>query len=216
MRQVKTPPPLPPRYWYLKPIQLVVIDLMDWLLPFMAINLLWVGLSLTIIGLPPATAALFETVYGAYRSQAPNPRQFLAGVRRWFLLSWLWALANGAIFGGLFLLARATAANFVLVTILSVVGAVIVLGQLYFWAYMMLQEQPELLRAAKNSLFTVLGGLMYTAFYLALMLILLVPAVIVIAPVLLIAPVLFAMLITYSLIHWLDHHGILTDLQRDL
>ena len=68
--------------WRLKPLQWLVIDLMDWLFPFCAVNLLWVLFSLTIILFPPATASLFETGYRAYGGQAPTVSAFVRGIRR--------------------------------------------------------------------------------------------------------------------------------------
>lgn len=209
-------PTLPPQYWRLKPFQLIVIDLLDWLFSWVVINLLWVFLSLTIILFPPATAALFETVHAAYHNQPPNARRFLASVRRWFVKSWLWAATNLLIFAALFLAARAGFPNEIVLATLGVIAALVLVGQMYFWPYVMLQEQPELLRALRNSVFTVLGDLFYAVMYLALTLFLLVPFVIVIAPFLLIGPVLFAMLHTYGLIVWLQQHKILKDNGREL
>lgn len=207
---------LPPRLWRLRPLQLAVIDLNDWLFSWVAINLLWVLLSLTVILLPPATAALFDSAQRAYRNQPPSPRHYLNQLRRWFVPSWLWAAPNVVLFGGLFLLGRAAAGAEILLAALGVLAFLAILLQFFFWPYMVLQEAPSVLRALRNSAFTALGDLVYAVVYLALSAFLLVTSVIVIAPILLIAPVLLALMTTYGLAAWLEHHDLLTGDKREL
>jgi len=207
---------LPPHLWRFRPLQLVVIDLHDWLFPWVVINLLWVLASLTLILLPAAAASLFEMAQAAYRNQPPDPRRFLAGVRRWFGLSWLWAASNGVVLSGLFLAGRAVYPNEILLAVLAVLTTVIVLSQFFFWPYMMLQDEPKPLRAWRNSAFTAAGDLPYFTLYLAMTFFILIPSVVVIAPFLLIAPVLLALLATYGLAAWLERHGLLAGESREL
>jgi hypothetical protein len=207
---------LPPHYWRLKPIQLVVIDLLDWLFPFVAINVVWLLASLTVILLPPATASLFETAYKAHRGYAPDMRSFRSGIRRWFFKSWLWASGNLIVLALAFLLGANSGGHPIVLAIAGVIPALLLIGQFYFWPYVMLQDHPELLRALRNSIFSALGGLPYLISYLALVLFIVIPAIVTIAPFLLIVPTLIAMLATYSLIGWLAHEGILNEDVRDL
>ncbi|MBZ0294250.1 MAG: DUF624 domain-containing protein, partial [Anaerolineae bacterium] len=79
---------------FLKPIYLAAVDLYDWLFPFIAINVLWFVCSLTVILLPPASAALFEIAQRAYDNDMPTPRTFFSAMRRWWWRSWLWAGFN--------------------------------------------------------------------------------------------------------------------------
>jgi hypothetical protein len=206
--------PLP--YWRLKPIQLVVIDLLDWLFPFVAINIVWFLSSLTIILLPPATASLFEIVYNAHRGYAPELRNFQSGIRRWFFKSWLWASGNLVVLSLAFLLGQNSGGHPVALAIAGIIPTLLLIGQFYFWPYMMLQERPALMTALRNSIFSVLGGLPYLVSYLALSLFVLIPAIVTIAPFLLLVPVLLAMLATYSLISWLEHEGILHEKPRNI
>ncbi|MFO7321741.1 MAG: DUF624 domain-containing protein [Chloroflexota bacterium] len=208
--------PAPIRYWRLQPIQLVVIDLNDWLFRFAAVNLLWVLLATTIILLPPATAALFDTAHQSYRGRKPEVRRFLASLRRWFWRSWAWAAANLLVFGALLLIARTVFDNDILLGVVGVVAALVMIAQFWFWPYAMIQEAPDLPRALRNSVFTALGDLPYLTFYLVLVLAVLIPSVIAIAPLLLIAPAVLSLLVTYSLIVWLQQHGILKEPKRDL
>ena len=218
MQRQNTPPrfALPPHLWRLRPLQLVVIDLHDWLFPWVVVNLLWLLASLTLLLLPAATASLFDTAQAAYRNQPPSPRRFLAGVRRWFGLSWLWAAPNAVVLGGLFLAARAVYPNEIPLAGLAVLATVIVLSQFFFWPYMMLQDEPKPLRAWRNSAFTALGDLPYLTLYLAITVFILIPSLVVIAPFLLITPVLLALLATYGLAAWLERRGLLAGAAREL
>jgi uncharacterized membrane protein YesL len=207
---------LPPHLWRLRPLQLVVIDLSDWLFPWVIINLLWVVCSLTVVLLPPATAALFSLAERSYRNEAPTPRRFWAEVRRSLVQSWLWALVNGAIFVALFLLARAVYPAEIPLAVIGVLAAMLVLMQFFLWPYMALQEKPSLTQALRNSVFTTFAGLPYLIGYVALTLFILVTSIIVIAPMLLITPVVLALMTTYGLIAWLEQHNLLQHNPRNI
>lgn len=207
---------LPPRLWRLRPLQLVVIDLHDWLFPWAVINLLWVLLSLTLVLLPAATGALFDTALRAYRNQPPDPRRYLRDLKRWLVPGWLWAAPNLIALGALALAARAVYPAEIPLAVIGVVAAVLVILQLFFWPYMVLQAQPRVLLAWRNSAFTALGDLLYATLYLTLAVFILVPAIVVIAPILLIVPVLLALMLTYGLAAWLEHHDLLAGPAREL
>jgi uncharacterized membrane protein YesL len=207
---------LPVRYWRLRPLQFIAIDVNDWLFRWMAVNLLWVLCSLTVILLPPATVALYEMAYQAYRGVPPEARRFPQRVKHWFIKSWQWGGANLLGFAAAFLLARAFFAYEILLAAVAALVALAVIGQFYFWPYVLIQPQPELIRALRNSIFTALGDLMYLTFYIAITVLIAVPAVITIAPLLFIAPAVIVMLSTYSLIGWLQQRGILVDEPRTL
>lgn len=207
---------LPPQLWRLRPLQLAAIDLLDWLFPWVAINLLWLLASLTLVLLPPATAALFDAAHASYRNQRPTPRRFLTGLRRWFGVSWLWAAPNVLALGGLFLLGRAVYPAEIPLAVLGVLAAGVLLSQFFFWPYMVLQDEPKPLRALRNSAFTALGDLPYFALHLGLCFFILIPSIVVIAPMLLITPVLLALLTTYGLAAWLERHGLLTGEAREV
>jgi hypothetical protein len=207
---------LPPRYWRLRPIQLIVIDLFDWLFPFFGINLVWLLASLTVVLMPPATATLFEIVYDAHRGVVPDARRFRSGIRRWFWKSWGWASGNLVVLATAFFLGRSADGNPIVLAVAGVIPAVVIVGQFYFWPYMMLEVEPQLIRALRNSIFTALGGLPYLISYLALALFIAIPGIVTIAPFLFVVPVIMAMISTYSLVAWLAHQGILHNEQRDL
>lgn len=216
MREKVRHVPLPDRLWRLKPLQWLIVDAIDWLFQFVIVNLCWILLSLTVILLPPAFAALYDVAYQAYRGVPPNPRAFFMSVRRRFWQAWAWVLVNGVIFGALFLIGRRSLSGDVFLTALVVLLTLAFLAQFYFWAYVVVQEEVQLGRALRNSLFTALGDLMYVTLYLAITVAVFVPSVILIAPLLLLAPVLLTALATYSLVGWLQHHEILQTEARDL
>lgn len=206
---------IPPRFWRLKPLQWLTIDVMDWLFPFCAVNLLWVLLSLTFILFPPATASLFEVGWRAYRGQAPTASAFLSGVSRWMVPAWKWAGPNLILVIVTVMLTRQLAEFELVSAVLAASAALILLAQVYVWPYIMLQEAPHLGQAVRNSLFTVLGDPIMTGMNLAITALVLVPSLIVIVPILLILPVVLSLLYTYTLVGWLAHHDILPETIRD-
>lgn len=201
--------------WRLKPLQWLVIDLMDWLFPFCAVNLLWVLFSLTIILFPPATASLFETGYRAYGGQAPTVSAFVRGIRRWLIPAWKWAAPNLLLIAAAMVVTRSLITDELVAALIAGSAALVLLGQLYFWPYLMLQETPNLRQAARNSVYTMLADPLMTGMNLALTIILLIPSLVVIVPVLFILPVLLCLLYTYGLVAWLSHHHILPETVRD-
>lgn len=189
----------------------VVIDVYNWLLPLVAINILWFLMSLTIILLPPATAALYEIAYQARRGHGPEIHSYLLAVRRWAVRSWLWGLFNLV-----FCIVTLVAFRFYstggtpLVLIFCVAYVfIILLAQYYFWPYAILHESISLLVAARNSLFTLLGDPPLVIFFGLLSTFLLVISTVFVFPLVVITPVTIAFLAVYSLLEWLEGRGLL-------
>lgn len=198
--------------WRWLPARRVARDWLNWALPLVAINIIAVLLSLTVVLLPPALVALYVVAWRAYQGEAPQVGMFWQAMRRWWLASWLWALVT------LLLVLAFVAATFfysqqpgVLATIMQVgnhaVSIFAGLVQFFFWPYMVMQEQPRALVAVRNAIFTILGDPFYTLLYVGLALILLALSVLTIAPVAVLTPVALAFLAVYSLGDWLTHHG---------
>lgn len=189
----------------------VVIDVYNWLLPLVAINILWFLMSLTIILLPPATAALYEIAYLAKRGHGPEIRSYSLAVRRWAVRSWLWGLFNI-----LFCIVTLVALRFystsgtpvVLIFCIAYVF-IILLAQYYFWPYIMLQELVSLRIAARNSLFTLLGDPLFVILCGLLSVLLLVVSAVFVFPLVVITPIAVAFLAVYSLLDWLEGRGLL-------
>jgi hypothetical protein len=90
------PPPGPPPPW-LKPVLPVGRAIRDWwreLLVNSLASLVWFGLSITIIGGPPAAAALYVTARAAILHESPDWRLFLAALRTYFMRAWVLALVG--------------------------------------------------------------------------------------------------------------------------
>jgi hypothetical protein len=196
--------------WRFRAIGRAAADIYSGLVALAAINTLWFAMSLTVVLLPPATAALYQIAAEVNRGRGPYVRDYLAAVRRLWLKSWLWGgltLALGAVsaFAVLFYGAQQPPFN---VIFLGISGTMIILMgavQFYFWPYMVLQAKPQMAQAARNALFTILGDPLLLM-NVGLALLLLIPSVILIAPLILITPVTIAFLGTYSLHDWLERH----------
>lgn len=206
---------VPPHLWRLRPFYWLTIDALDWLFPFCAVNLLWVLCSLTVVLFPPATAALFETAVQAYRGRSPSAGAFLIGVRRWLGPAWLWAFPNGLMVASAIVVGQDPGVNEMVATITAAVVALALLGQIYVWPYMMLQDRPRVSQALRNSLFTVLADPLLTGMNLGLTVVIGIPGIVIIAPVLFILPVFFALLYTYTLVAWLGRHRLLPEPVRE-
>jgi len=197
-----------------KPIYRVIKDFYNWLLPLVVINILWVFMGFTLVLLPPATAALYETAHRAARGEGPRVTMFLQAVRRWLLRSWLWGVPTG------FLLVAGFIALSVYSSMDSAFGPALTLAtvlillllymiQFYFWPYVMLQEKASFREAARNALFTTLGDPLLPLINAGLVLISLLLGLVLIAPIIFFVPVFSAFLGVYSLRAWLIHHDLL-------
>lgn len=209
MTDYDSPPDSPTPYHRAKVAVLIVNDLRDYLFPLAVVNFAAVALALTLIGLPPAVAALHATVHDTYFNRAPSLRGFAAHVRRWAGWSYAWAAGNLALFAAATLLYQASEqARFpVGQGAVLVLGTLVVAFQYYFWAFMIIQDRPNPLRAFRNSAFTALGDPPLFILNVGVSLFIGVPAVVLIAPVLFLLPVLLTMIAVYQLLLWLAHHG---------
>lgn len=128
------------------------------------LNLIWLGLSLTGIFLPPAAAALFEVTHSLARQRTPGVTDYLRAVRDHFVRAWAWAglnflvgvvlVANILFYGQWSSQAWAAwlQAAFLLVSLFW--G----LCQLYVWPFVFQQATPSLRQALRNAALTVLAS----------------------------------------------------------
>ena len=205
-------------FW--KPAYLAAVDLYDWLFPFIVVNLLWFGCSVTLILLPPATAALFEMARRSYDNQPPTPRDFFAAMRRWWWLSWRWGAINAllvlaAVVSMSFYAGQWDGAGDFAAGIIGLLTVLALLAQVYVWPYLLLQDTPDLRLALRNSAFTVLGDPALLLAHGLVWLVVGLPGVILIAPVMLVLPMFLALLLSYSLRHWLVWRGLRADDLRE-
>jgi hypothetical protein len=195
-------------------------DTYNWLIVLVAINILWLLTSLTVLLLPPATAGLFHIARQVTRGEGPTVSAYLSGVYRWLWPSLLWGLLL-VVWMGLALLAMAFYASTESAIALLLFGAVALLTlfftliQCYFWPYMMIQERPNLVVAQRNAAYTLLGAPFPNALYASLALVWLGIGVVLVIPFAVISPVMTALWLTYTLIDWLKKQGLLPQTAPD-
>jgi len=195
-------------------VERLLRDVYNWLVVLVAINIMWVLLSLTVILIPPATAGLFHVALQVTRGEGPTVTTFLVGMRRWFLHSYLWGLLLVAyVVVSLAALSFYSASTSLLADLLLVLAALVIgfVGamQLYFWPYMMLQEKPGFLVAQRNAAFTLLGDPLAALVNVGVSVMLLALSLVLVIPFVILMPVVVAFWLTYTLIYWLKRRGLL-------
>ncbi len=211
----------PPNYWWrFQALKGVVVDLFDWLFMFSAVNLVWFLLSLTMIGLPPATVALFDIAYGAYRGRYPTVRRYLPLVRERLLTGWLWAGMNLLIvilgWSALqFYSAQGSTFSTFVGGIIFFSAILLLVFQFYLLPYIAIQDKTTVLQAYRNAIMTALADPYLLLFNSGLSLFILIPSIVVVAPLMLITPIFIALLGTYSLLEWLQHRGVIEPIVTD-
>lgn len=142
-----------------------------------ALNFAWLALSLTVILLPPATVALFESMDELASGRTPGLRAYFGIVRRRFIGAWLWAL--WAIVGLTIASVNVrywndTGGSLVwLSPAFAVLGALFAVSLVYVWPFVFRQTEGGLLRAIRNSVLAVLAAPVF-AISLAILLVLVV------------------------------------------
>jgi uncharacterized membrane protein YesL len=150
-------------------------------------NILWLGMSITVILMPPATVAMFEATHELAGGRTVSVGEFLGAVPRHFLRAWAWAALNlvvGVVLAvNLAFYARDELWAVAVRALFAVATFIWAVAQLLFWPYLFEQVDPSLRRAIRNSLLTVVAA---PGFSLVLGI---VAAVVVIVSVTLILPV---------------------------
>jgi uncharacterized membrane protein YesL len=158
----------------------------DWI-PMVVVNLLWAILCLTVVLAPPATFGLYAVTHALRQGQSRGAAGLLEGVRRYFWVSWGWALLNILALGLLgvsyiFYSQVQTSWGSALSGVSLVMLALWIIVQFYTLPFYLEQDQHSLRLAMRNGLFMALAAPGYT-FVLAL-----VVAVIITASVALVGP----------------------------
>jgi uncharacterized membrane protein YesL len=132
------------------------------------LNLAWALCWLTVVLGPPATFAVYRALHLVVSEQRVSPGELLGFLRRQFVKSWLWMLANAFVAAGvwanLLFYAQVEAAWAELLSLFPLaVGALWLAVQFYALPYLMEQDAPSLRRAWRNALLTLLASPLYTA-----------------------------------------------------
>lgn len=126
------------------------------------LNLAWLALSLTIILLPPATVALFESMDALAAGRTPDVRDLLGSVRRRFIGAWLWAIWAIAGLTIAWVNVRywndAGGSLVWLSAAFLVLGVLFAVSLLYVWPFVFRQSEGGVARAIRNSILAVLAA----------------------------------------------------------
>ena len=142
-------------------------DWWDGMVGLATFNLLWLGLSLTVILCPPATAGLYAVTNSLAHGKGQRLDDFVAAARCYAWVSWRWALIN-LVLGVLlavnlvFYGSIAGAAAFLIQMALVIGAAVWLVMQFYVWPFLIEQEQKRLRVALRNALLLALANPLYT------------------------------------------------------
>jgi uncharacterized membrane protein YesL len=186
----------------LKPLLPLWHAVRDWwrdLLVMTLASLAWVALSLTVIGGPPAGAALFAMARACALHEAPDTALFLASLRAYFVRSWLLGLV-GAVGIAVWvadlifyssLLARAGEIGIVGGAVIAYLGVIWLQTLLYAWALLISRDDLRTgqlirngaimaLRFSTQTLINTLfvAGLLGLSFYLPFIAVLALPPIV--------------------------------------
>jgi uncharacterized membrane protein YesL len=146
----------------LRVVRRAIRDGWDALFVVGALNLAWLALSVTVVLLPPATVALFESMDELASGRTPGLREYFAFVRRRFLRAWIWALwaiAGITIASVNVQYWNDTSGSFVWLSAASaVIGLLFAVSLLYVWPFLFRQTEGGLGRAIRNSILAVLAA----------------------------------------------------------
>jgi uncharacterized membrane protein YesL len=137
-------------------------DAWDDLVQLALLNVVWLGLSLTVVLLPPATVAMFEATNGLAHGRSPSLGEFLRAVPRHLKAAWAWALLNvlvGGVLGASLAFYAGPEVPVVALRSVFVVATVLwIVSQLLVWPYRFEQEDPSLRLALRNAILTTLAA----------------------------------------------------------
>ena len=132
-----------------------------------ALNLIWLGMSLTVLLLPPATAGLYGATHSLAHGKGARLGDFVDTARRCGWVSLRWALVNlfaGALWAVNYVFYGTAESGFALVIQIALIsaGALWLVVQFYVWPFLMEQEQLSLRMALRNALFLTLANPLYS------------------------------------------------------
>jgi uncharacterized membrane protein YesL len=177
-------------------------DAWDALVAVAPINLAWAGLGLTLVLLPPATAALFESMSELAAGRTPGIRDYVGAVRRRLVDGWAWALWGAAGMTVLGVNVRfypePADPRAWLSAAVAVLGVLFGVSVLYVWPLLLVQPDGGLLRAIRNSIFVTLGAPLFAIVIALLLALCLAVAAVLILPLVLVVPGLICLVASHA------------------
>jgi hypothetical protein len=130
-------------------------------------NLLWLGLSVTIVLLGPATAGIQAVGHSIAQGQGQHLEDFTGAARRYLWLSQRWVLLNILVAALLYLnvsfYSSVTSPLAALIQALLISFALLWLAmQFYVWPFVLTQEDKRLRVALRNAAFLALASPVFT------------------------------------------------------
>lgn len=177
-------------------------DAWDALIAVGAINLIWLGLALTIVLLPAATAALFESMHELAAGRSPGIRDYLGFVRRRFFIGWVWAAWAAAVItivgANIGFHADPAGGPSWLSAVFVVLGVLLGVSLLYVWPFVFLQPDASIVRAIRNSLLLVLAAPLFALSLAGLTVLLLAVSAVLVLPLAVVAPSLVCLIASHA------------------
>jgi uncharacterized membrane protein YesL len=184
----------------------------DWV-NMVVINLIWIVCWVTIVLGPPATLGVYHLTNHLARGIGLGPSGLWEGIKRYFLVSWLWMLLNllAAVILGvnfLFWAGQDTVWEILLVGVLLFFSVAWLATQFYALPYLVEQKRKNLGLALRNGLFTALSAPGYTLVVAGLAAALAILSTLLVLPLLLGVPILVAALGTWAVRDRLETYGV--------
>jgi uncharacterized membrane protein YesL len=167
-----------------------------------ALNLAWLGLSLTVVLLPPATVALFESMDELSSGRAPGFREFLGAVRRRFIGAWVWALwaLAGLIVASVNVRYWYDTGGSLswLSAVFAILAVLFGVSLLYVWPFVFRQTEGGLIRAIRNSILAVLAAPLFALSLSAAIVLIVVASAVLILPLAVFLTALLGLIATHA------------------
>lgn len=183
-------------------VRMSLRDAWDALIAVAPLNLAWLGLSLTVVFLPPATAALFESMHELASGRDPGIRDFFGSVRRRFVDAWLWALwaSAGLSLVGVNVRLRDDVSEPIawLSAAFVVLGVLFGMSLLYVWPFVLLQPDGGLIRAIRNSILAVLAAPLFAVTLAVLLVVSVAASAVLILPLAVVTPGLIGLAASHA------------------
>lgn len=142
-------------------------DWWDGMVGLSTFNVVWLGLSLTVLLCPPATAGLYAVTNSLAHGKGQRLSDFVEAARAYAWVSWRWALVNlvvGVLLAVNFVFYGSISGSgaFLIQVALTITGALWLVMQFYVWPFLIEQEQKRLRTALRNALLLTLAAPLYT------------------------------------------------------
>jgi uncharacterized membrane protein YesL len=181
------------------------------LLAYTVLNVLWIGFSLTIVGGPPALAAMYQLAAHDAEDDYVDWRAFFGAMKRLFGPAWRWGALQLVVYGviGFNLLYYSPAGGTLIAALRAAWGIGLVVWtvlNVFYWPFFLQQEDQRLANTYRNILVLVAAqpGLVLGVTLLSVAILALAVATVIVFAFAVLP--LIALLATFAVIHVLEPH----------